>query len=209
MIIVGGIAKMMKGKEEKRRENSGYWFYCHFRDIFGALYRVHFIHTIYRFKAREVRSPTLQTVSKSELKRKSYGHCKKTGPSWAGISHTSIQGAKIFAPCETPPSTRVPFHTPQAHFRTVWNKVRKFRTPLFKVRIHFKVRKSQFKVHQFRTPQSKVRKNFRIVRNTSWNTSAISHTSSQFSHGAKQGANSSVQSMEISHDAIQGAKFSF
>ncbi|RVW63703.1 hypothetical protein CK203_052786 [Vitis vinifera] len=45
--------------------------------------------------------------------------------------------------------------------------------------------------------------NFCIVRNTSWHTSAISHTSSPFSHRAKQGANSSVQSMEISHDAIQ------
>ena len=36
---------------------------------------------LYRFEDREVRSPTLQTVPKSELKRKSYGHCKKTGPS--------------------------------------------------------------------------------------------------------------------------------
>ncbi|RVW27003.1 hypothetical protein CK203_100481 [Vitis vinifera] len=51
-------------------------------------------------------------------------------------SHTTIQGAKIFAPCET----------------------------------------------------------------TSWHTSAISHTSSQFSHRAKQGA-------KISHTTIQGAKF--
>ena len=119
------------------------------------------------------------------------------------FSHTSIQGAKNFAPCETPPGTRVPFRTPQAHFRTVRNKVRKFRTPLFKVR------KSQFKVHQFRTPQSKVRKIFAPCETLSWHTSAISHTSSPFSHRAKQDANSSVQSMEISHDAIQGAKFSF
>ena len=110
-------------KKRKRRENSGHWFCCHFGTYFGALPRVHFIHTIYCFEAREVSSPTLQTVSKSELKRKSYGHCKKTGPSWAGVSHTSIQGGKIFAPCET----------------------------------------------------------------TSWHTSAISHTSSQISHGANQG----------------------
>ncbi|KAL6313191.1 hypothetical protein AAG906_016782 [Vitis piasezkii] len=42
--------------------------------------------------------------------------------------------------------------------------------------------------------------NFRTVRNTSWHTSAISHTSSQISHGANQGA-------KISHTTIQGAKF--
>ena len=41
---------------------------------------------------------------------------------------------------------------------------------------------------------------FRTVRNTSWHTSAISHTPSQFSHGAKQGA-------KISHTTIQRAKF--
>ncbi|RVW66843.1 hypothetical protein CK203_066137 [Vitis vinifera] len=41
---------------------------------------------------------------------------------------------------------------------------------------------------------------FRTVRNTSWHTSAISHTSSPFSHRAKQGA-------KISHTTIQGAKF--
>ena len=36
--------------------------------------------------------------------------------------HTTLQGAKH------PPSTRVPFRTPQANFRTMRNKVRKFRT---------------------------------------------------------------------------------
>ena len=60
---------------------------------------------------------------------------------------------------------------------------------------------------------------FRTVRNTSWHTSAISHTSNPFSHRAKQGAKIShttiqgakisVQGASISHDAIQGAKFSF
>ena len=95
----------------------------------------------------------------------------------------------IFAPCET--------------------RCENFAHHYSRCEIHFKVRKSQFKVHQFRTPQSKVRKIFAPCETLSWHTSAISHTSSQFSHGAKQGANSSVQSMEISHDAIQGAKFSF
>ena len=59
---------------------------------------------------------------------------------------------------------------------------------------------------EFRTPQSKV-VNFRTVRNTPWHTSAISHTSSQFSHRAKQGAKISVQGALVSHTTIQGAKF--
>ena len=42
--------------------------------------------------------------------------------------------------------------------------------------------------------------NFRTVRNTPWHMSAISHTSSPFSHRAKQG-------VKISHTTIQGAKF--
>ena len=78
------------------------------------------------------------------------------------ISHTTIQGVKFIPRCEilnprcefskhqfrTPQSkvrkfshrakhssgTRVPFCTPQANFHTVRNKVRKFRTPQFKVR---------------------------------------------------------------------------
>ena len=49
------------------------------------------------------------------------------------------------------------FRTPQANFRTVRNKVRKFRTP------HFKVRIPQSKGWDFRTPKPKVRK-FRIVK---------------------------------------------
>ena len=72
---------------------------------FWLLPEVHFLHTIYRFEAQEVKSPTLQTVSKSKLKRKSYGHYKKTVPSWKKISHRANQGAnqgvKIFAPCKT------------------------------------------------------------------------------------------------------------
>ena len=64
-----------------RTQKSDDIIYSDFEDKFGALSGVHYIHTIYRFEAREVRSPTLQTVSKSDLKRKSYGHCKKTGPS--------------------------------------------------------------------------------------------------------------------------------
>ena len=40
------------------------------QDTFRALPKVHFIHPIYCFEAWEVRSPTLRTVCKSELKWK-------------------------------------------------------------------------------------------------------------------------------------------
>ena len=52
----------------------------------------------------------------------------------------------------------------------------------------------------FRTSQA----NFRIVRNKVRNFRTVQN----WVRNAKQGANSSVRSMEISHDAIQGAKFS-
>ena len=55
--------------------------YSDFEDKFGALYGVYYIHTIYFLEAREVRSLTLQTVCKSKLKRRSYGHLKTTAPS--------------------------------------------------------------------------------------------------------------------------------
>ena len=193
MFLDDHCRRKCKHDERKRRENSGHWLYCHFRDIFGALPRVHFLHTIYRFEAREVRSPTLQTVSKSELKQKSYGHCKKTGPSWAGISHTSIQGAK------QPLGTRVPFRTPQSNFHTVRNKVQKFRTPLFKVRNSFQGAKISVQGASVSHTTIQGAKIFAPCETTSWHTSAISHTSSHFSHRAKQGT-------KISHSAKLSAK---
>ena len=42
--------------------------YSKFEDKFRGLPRVHCIHTIHRFEDREVRSPTLQTVCKLEVK---------------------------------------------------------------------------------------------------------------------------------------------
>ena len=67
------------------------------KDTFQVLPGVHFIHTIYRFESREVKSPTLQTVCKSELKWRSYGHWKTTAPSWKTIlqvAKSQIQLAK-------------------------------------------------------------------------------------------------------------------
>ena len=57
------------------------------QEKFKALSGVHCIYTIYRFEAQEVRSPTLQTVCKSELKWRSYIYLKATAQSWGGISH--------------------------------------------------------------------------------------------------------------------------
>ena len=69
-----------------RTQKSDSIIYSDFEEKFGVLYGVHYIHTIYRFEAQEVRSPILQTVCKSELKWRSYGHLKTTAPSWKVIS---------------------------------------------------------------------------------------------------------------------------
>ncbi|RVW60602.1 hypothetical protein CK203_055488 [Vitis vinifera] len=54
-----------KGTMEKRKiEDSS----CSFFGTFGALPEVHFLHSIYHFKAQEVKNPTLQTVYNLELK---------------------------------------------------------------------------------------------------------------------------------------------
>ena len=49
---------------------------------FGALSEVQLMHAIYHFKAQEANNPMLQTVRNSELKRRSYSHCKSITPSW-------------------------------------------------------------------------------------------------------------------------------
>ena len=49
---------------------------------FGALSEVKFMHAICRFKTQEVNNPMLQTVCNSELKWRSYSHCKPITPSW-------------------------------------------------------------------------------------------------------------------------------
>ena len=49
---------------------------------FGALPEVQFMHAICHFEAQEVNNPMLQTVRNSELKWRSYSHCKPITPSW-------------------------------------------------------------------------------------------------------------------------------
>ena len=47
---------------------SGGNMYFDSEEKFGVFFKVHFSYTIYFFEAREFKSPTLQTVYKSELK---------------------------------------------------------------------------------------------------------------------------------------------
>ena len=53
---------------KSRTQKSDGNIYSNFEDKFGAFSRAHFIHTVYCFEAWEVRSPTLQIVSKLKLK---------------------------------------------------------------------------------------------------------------------------------------------
>ena len=49
---------------------------------FGVLSEVQLMHAIYHFKPQEVKNLMLQTVHNSELKRRSYSHCKSITLSW-------------------------------------------------------------------------------------------------------------------------------
>ena len=69
-----------KNREENRGKLASVFFHT-----FGALPEVHFLQSIYHFKAQEVKNPMLQTVHDSELKRRSYSHCKQITPSWRKI----------------------------------------------------------------------------------------------------------------------------
>ena len=79
-------------------------------DTFRALPGVHFIHTIFHFESQEFRSPTLQTVCKSELKRRSYGRLKTTASSCAKFRNYEMSCEnfaaqspfrKVFRSCKT------------------------------------------------------------------------------------------------------------
>ncbi|KAL6318274.1 hypothetical protein AAG906_035817 [Vitis piasezkii] len=52
-----------KQSEEKQRDTAAV-FHC----TFGALPEVHFLHSIYHFKAQKVKNPTVQTMYDLELK---------------------------------------------------------------------------------------------------------------------------------------------
>ncbi|KAL6312233.1 hypothetical protein AAG906_020307 [Vitis piasezkii] len=68
-----------KQKEAKRKtEDSSYSLLLHF----WSTSEVYFLHSIYHFKALEVKNPTVQTVYDLELKRGSYGLRKTTAPGY-------------------------------------------------------------------------------------------------------------------------------
>ena len=64
---------------------------------FGVLPRVHFLHSIYNFETREVRSPTLQIVCNLKLKWGSYGQLKATAQKLKRNFALTFPDAKIFA----------------------------------------------------------------------------------------------------------------
>ena len=84
-----------------------------FHRTFGALPEVHFLHSIYHFKAQEVKNPMLQTVRDSELKRRSYSHCKQITPKCCEISLLLREFRSLFVQCYgiPPEATR---YMPQA-----------------------------------------------------------------------------------------------
>ena len=90
--------------------------YSEFEDKFGAFFRIHFIHTIYRFEARAVSSLTFQTVYKSEIKWRSYVHLNTTAPSWRVISKRFWNPTYEFeihfemTPISNSPTTTLMFH---------------------------------------------------------------------------------------------------
>ena len=70
-----------RGKQSKEKQRGKQWTAAAvFFGTFGALPEVHFLHAVYRFKAQEVKNPTLQTVYDLELKRGRYGFQKTTAP---------------------------------------------------------------------------------------------------------------------------------
>ena len=95
-------AQAKRSKEEKQakwREAKRTAAAVFFR-TFGALSEVHFLHTIYHFKALEVKNPTLQTVHDLELKWGRYGLRKPTAPGYTKISHNTFKIRITHACCE-------------------------------------------------------------------------------------------------------------
>ena len=99
-----------RGKTEWRKQRTAAAvFLC----TFGALSKVHFLHSIYHFKAQEVKNPMLQAVCDSELKRRSYSHCKSITLKCCEISLLLREFRSLFVQCYgiPPEATR---YMPQA-----------------------------------------------------------------------------------------------
>ena len=100
-------------REEKQSEENRGKLAAVFMCTFGALPEVHFLHSIYHFKSQEVKNPMLQTVHDSELKRRSYSHCKQITPKCCEISLLLREFRSLFVQCYgiPPEATR---YMPQA-----------------------------------------------------------------------------------------------
>ena len=120
-----------RGKTEWRKQRTAAAVFLH---TFGALPEVHFLHAIYHFKAQEVKNPMLQTVHNSELKWRSYSHCKSITLSWrkhsakcCGISLLLREFRSLFAQCFGFPlkfhaAMEAKHHKMKANFAAVWNQ---------------------------------------------------------------------------------------
>ena len=83
VVLCQNQSRMQGGKtEESNMKNSSGQ---ELLDTFRVLSGVHFMHAICRFEAREVRSPTIQTVRELEFKRRSYDRLKTTASICAKI----------------------------------------------------------------------------------------------------------------------------
>ena len=67
-----------------KNSKSGGNMYSEFEEKFGVFSEFYFVHTIYHFESWEVRSPTLQTVCKLELKWRSYDNLNTIAQSLKG-----------------------------------------------------------------------------------------------------------------------------
>ena len=86
-------------------------------DTFRVLPGVHFMHTICRFEAREVRSPTLQIMHESKLQWRSYGRLKTTVSSCVKISQLRNELRKFRSPKPISQLQNELWNAPLAHKR--------------------------------------------------------------------------------------------
>ena len=82
--------------EKRKTEDSS----CSLLSHFWSTSRSPFLHTIYHFKALEVKTPMLQTMHDLELKWGRYGLRKPTAPGYAKISHNTFKIRITHAWCE-------------------------------------------------------------------------------------------------------------
>ena len=81
-----------RGKTEWRKQRTAAAVF--FR-TFGALPEVHLLHTIYHFKAQEVKNPTLQTVYELELNEEDMAFARQLHPAEGQIRILRIWNSNV------------------------------------------------------------------------------------------------------------------